>query len=333
LKVPAFIPAAAQGVLAFQVRSDDAEMKEICRLLDDSESHKLTQIERKFLHDFMGGCQVPLGVYAKREMDAIHIWISFSDAWNRLPRRTHFAIGEHEAVETASVVRQMKAVAPASVFVSSDLNEDDYLVRVLKAAGFQIACESLIAFRPVDFEIPGKADWLFFSSKNGVKHYFEKAASSVNQTTKLAAINNGTAEAIARLGYAVDFIGAGSDLRMIAKTFDARASGIIVFPQAQRSMQSIQKNMLKNQDTRTLVVYENYPKQDIAERTEQILVFTSPMSVQAYFAKHYLKAGQFVVSIGRTTTAKLRDFHIRAVKTAYEPSQWCLADEVFSLHV
>jgi hydroxymethylbilane synthase len=66
LKAPMFIPAPAQGVLAFQIREDDERLKEICSLLHDKESAFITEIERQILHDFEGGCQMPLGVYAEK---------------------------------------------------------------------------------------------------------------------------------------------------------------------------------------------------------------------------------------------------------------------------
>src|SRR5262249_30815118 len=65
LKSPMFIPAPAQGVLAFQIREADEEMKKVCEHLNDIESNVITSVERKILHDFQGGCQIPLGVFSK----------------------------------------------------------------------------------------------------------------------------------------------------------------------------------------------------------------------------------------------------------------------------
>jgi len=120
-------------------------------------------------------------------------------------------------------------------------------------------------------------------------------------------------------------------LQKIASDFDQIATGKIVFPQAKKSMQSIQKNLYINTDVNSLVVYENTPKVAVEQRSESILIFTSPMSAEAYFRIHAKGTHQTIVSIGKTTTRKLTELGITDVKTAFEPSSWSLADEVFSL--
>jgi uroporphyrinogen-III synthase len=62
----------------------------------------------------------------------------------------------------------------------------------------------------------------------------------------------------------------------------------IVFPQAKKSMQSIQNNLTKNKNVESLIVYHNQPKSTIDKRSEAVLIFTSPMSVEAYFTKYTL---------------------------------------------
>ena len=334
LKAPMFIPAPAQGVLAFQIREKDEELKKICELLNDEESAKITNIERQILHDFEGGCQMPLGVYAQKNGNGIDVWISQATAWNTIPKRTHIVISSEGKLNEKSVeqnvVSQLKSNRSTSVFISSDLNENDYLIRVLKAHNYKVNYESFIDFNPIDFEFPNDADWLFFSSKNGVKFFFNSPIHQfTNSPIKFAAINQGTAQAIYELGLRVDFIGQGSDLQKIAQDFDANASGKIVFAQAKKSMQSIQNNLLKNTDLVTLVIYNNTSKKNIQKRDEQLLVFTSPMSVEAYFSEHELNNDQTVISIGKTTTKKLKTLDIENAKTAFEPSNWCILDEIF----
>ena len=130
------------------------------------------------------------------------------------------------------------------------------------------------------------------------------------------------------MGLPVDFIGQGSDLQKIATDFDEVATGKIVFPQAKKSMQSIQKNLINNTDIESLVVYENQPLQNIEKQEAEILIFTSPMSVEAYFSKFKLDENQRVISIGKTTSKKLQDFSVNNVKTAFEPSYWSVLDEI-----
>ncbi|HRH58068.1 MAG TPA: hydroxymethylbilane synthase, partial [Chitinophagales bacterium] len=333
LKAPMFIPAPAQGVLAFQIREDDTELTKICKILNDEKSAQVTKIERQILHDFEGGCQMPLGVYAEKIEDDFHVWISQASAWNAIPKRIHAVIPNRQMEKrdfvAANLVSKLKNTKPASVFITSDLTENDYLVRVLKSHNYTVNYESFIEFKKTDFDYPQDADWLFFSSKNGVKYFFNSENINPNPDIKIAAINQGTAQAIYEIGYNVDFIGKGSDLKKIAVDFDYVASGKILFPQAKKSMQSIQKGLEKNHNIETVIVYENYPKESIHKRDEEILIFTSPMSVESYFSKFHSKENQQIISIGKTTTKKLQDFNVKDIKTAFEPSNWSVLDEVF----
>jgi hydroxymethylbilane synthase len=199
----------------------------------------------------------------------------------------------------------------------------------LKAQNYSVNYKTFIEFKQVDFDIPQDVNWLFFSSKNGVKYFFNTTIQQFsNSSIKLAAINQGTAQAIYELGLPVDFIGQGSDLQKIANDFDEVAFGKIVFPQAKKSMQSIQKNLINNTDVQSLVVYENQTLQNLEKQEAEILIFTSPMSVEAYFSKFKLDENQQVISIGRTTSKKLQDFSVNNVKTAFEPSYWSVLDEI-----
>lgn len=70
-----FVPAPAQGVLALQIRSVDAELQNILKQLNDSKVQKIVHLERSVLNLMDGGCQLPLGVYC----DNKYVHVSFSD--------------------------------------------------------------------------------------------------------------------------------------------------------------------------------------------------------------------------------------------------------------
>ena len=61
----AFLPACGQGALAIEIRDDDRKMRDLLAPLDDRESHVAAAAERAFLSALGGGCQVPIGAYAK----------------------------------------------------------------------------------------------------------------------------------------------------------------------------------------------------------------------------------------------------------------------------
>ena len=60
-----FIPAPAQGALAVQIRSDDNELAELVRRIDDENSRIAVETERYVLEIMHGGCSIPLGVYSQ----------------------------------------------------------------------------------------------------------------------------------------------------------------------------------------------------------------------------------------------------------------------------
>ena len=59
------IPAAGQGALAIEIRSDDAEISKLVQPLNDEETFSATAVEREFLCEVGGSCQVPVGVFAQ----------------------------------------------------------------------------------------------------------------------------------------------------------------------------------------------------------------------------------------------------------------------------
>ena len=61
LDPPDWLPAAGQGAIAVQVRSDDARMVAMMAALDHAETSRSTRAERAFMAALEGGCQVPIG--------------------------------------------------------------------------------------------------------------------------------------------------------------------------------------------------------------------------------------------------------------------------------
>lgn len=69
LELPAreFVPAPAQGVLAWQTNRDDTSTRMILKQLHHSEVSSCTNVERRVLQLMEGGCQLPLGVFCERD--------------------------------------------------------------------------------------------------------------------------------------------------------------------------------------------------------------------------------------------------------------------------
>ena len=61
------LPAVGQGAMVVEARSADAEIAEVLGKLDDPESRNAVIAERALLRELQGGCQVPLGAWARME--------------------------------------------------------------------------------------------------------------------------------------------------------------------------------------------------------------------------------------------------------------------------
>ncbi|MBK1790098.1 hydroxymethylbilane synthase [Persicirhabdus sediminis] len=60
-----FLPAASQGIVGFEIRSDDEESRKIVEGVTHYESMMQALAEREFLRLIDGGCHTPVGVYTQ----------------------------------------------------------------------------------------------------------------------------------------------------------------------------------------------------------------------------------------------------------------------------
>lgn len=67
LEPPAWLPAAGQGAIAVEMRTDDEVMSEILSHLNHRETDIAVRAERAFLAALDGGCQVPIGALASSD--------------------------------------------------------------------------------------------------------------------------------------------------------------------------------------------------------------------------------------------------------------------------
>ena len=66
-----FVPAPGQGALAVEVRRDDEEMMALLASIEHPPTRRAITAERAFLEVLGGGCQVPVGAYARSDGDTM----------------------------------------------------------------------------------------------------------------------------------------------------------------------------------------------------------------------------------------------------------------------
>jgi hydroxymethylbilane synthase len=87
-----FIPAPAQGVLAFQSRLEDLGTRRVLKNIHRSDVASCTNVERKALNLIEGGCHTPVGIYCERDSNGYyHVWAAIADTWNAPVRRVQIS--------------------------------------------------------------------------------------------------------------------------------------------------------------------------------------------------------------------------------------------------
>ncbi len=87
-----FVPAPAQGVLAFQTCTEDTQIRRLLRHIHHEDVAARTNIERRVLQLADGGCQMPIGVYCERDATGnYHVWAAKADSWNSPLKRARLS--------------------------------------------------------------------------------------------------------------------------------------------------------------------------------------------------------------------------------------------------
>ena len=73
ISVEDMLPQAGQGALGIEVHKDAKKTDNLVKALDDADSHLSVDAERALLAGLEGGCQVPIGVYARIKGNSISI--------------------------------------------------------------------------------------------------------------------------------------------------------------------------------------------------------------------------------------------------------------------
>jgi len=63
------VPAVGQGAIGIEIREDDEFMRHVCEAIGHPETMECVTAERVVMRKLEGGCQVPIGAYARYEDD------------------------------------------------------------------------------------------------------------------------------------------------------------------------------------------------------------------------------------------------------------------------
>jgi hydroxymethylbilane synthase len=144
-------------------------------------------------------------------------------------------------------------------------------------------------------------------------------------------MGSGSEEALRRKGYFADYTGEGVDTADVAEDFAKLANGtIILFPGAESPMRSIHQALSPDTKAIDLPVYETVLKEDVVLSTSEVLIFTSPSNVDAYFVDNLLEPYQKVIAIGKSTGRKFDEMGVK-YSLPFSPDEVGLAEAVFGI--
>jgi len=332
------VPAPAQGVLAIQIRAIDQELFDILQYINNSEVAEQIAVERKVLNLFDGGCHMPLGCYCEKIADHFHVWTTKSKDAEEFPDRLYLTASTTDGLAEKIVAKFdiENRKMPRKVFVSRELSEHSYFKKSLLKHNIEVDARSLIrtvpAIHKLDSFIFKHIDWVFFSSKNGIEYFFSLHP-KLPKDTKFGVVGRGSEDALKLLGKTVSFVGESGDTLEIAQEFAAIANGsTILFPSAKESLRTVQQALSPETKIIDLSVYETILEENIAQSFADILVFTSPSNVEAYFVDNLLEPGQKLVAIGKSTGNKLQEMNVPYILPA-SPDEIGLAEVVFGIDI
>lgn len=331
------VPSPAQGALGIQIRESDTALFDLLQQLNHQETVEEIAVERKVLNLFEGGCHMPLGCYCKKENGLYEVWVSKADSNEDFPDRLFYRVDSLEGLAEKIVDKyKSKRKLPKKVFISREIGEHSYFRRALEKHKIEIEGRSLIRTFPIVHVLDPfylkNLDWIFFSSRNCVDYFF-KLKPVLPKKVKFGVVGRGSEDALRRCGYLSDYVGEGGNIDEVSQAFAAVAEGKrVLFPRAQDSLLSMQKYLNPGTHIVDLPIYETVIEEDIDPTSADVLIFTSPSNVEAYFNKNLLYPEQQVIAIGHSTGRKFDEIGVKYI-LPYSPDEIGLSEAVFGIDI
>ncbi|MEI7422680.1 MAG: hydroxymethylbilane synthase [Prolixibacteraceae bacterium] len=361
------IPACSQGAIAIEIRENDEEIAALVGAINDPVTLTATNAERAFLRTLEGGCQIPVGSYSTIKGDQFEItgFIASIDGTEYLCENAEGSIDQ--AVELSvqlakklltmggrdilKAIRLEDPFAPGKelplkgkVFISTRaLEAGDTLPDLLKAKGATLLSLPMIEIRPVN-KLANKSadilnhlagyDWLFFTSRNGVAHFFrmlidQTGSSELPASLKVAVVGVKTASELEYYGYSPAFTGVSHGSAELAAEFCRTHSPKelkILLALGNLADDTLENVLGADNKVDRINVYETTePKtvddaliQRIKEGQYDLILFTSPSTFNHFssLVDNEVLQTLKIASIGTTTSRAIGEAGLNPLLTA-----------------
>ncbi|MEI8203751.1 MAG: hydroxymethylbilane synthase, partial [Bacteroidota bacterium] len=243
IETDVMIPACSQGAIAIEIRKNDTFIQDLLSKINDSETLITTSAERAFLKTLEGGCQIPVGSHSHIEGDTFFItgFISSIDGSAflkdsasapidkaveisiELAKKLYNSGGKEilEAIRNINLTNMQENLALQNKVIISTraIDPNDTLPDLLRAQGATFhplptidVVTSQLTQKEIEIIKDIKTfDWIFFTSKNGVLHFFKhlidvNGSTDLPKSIKFAVIGEKTASELEYYGYAPSFM-------------------------------------------------------------------------------------------------------------------------------
>ena len=217
-----------------------------------------------------------------------------------------------------------------SALLTQGIENRPFLGALLHENGWEILCQSFIETKTISFERElERYTWVFFSSRNGVRHFFSQSP-LLSERVKLAAIGQSTAAELSQFGTVV-FAGNSANTSEVGHDFAKLLSSIdeVLFPIGTDSLRSVQRQ-LSPSPVHDLICYET---QQLSETVPlfDAYVFSSPSNVKSFLSKNSIAPGSKVISFGASTTKALEHLELEKVVELKDYSDESIAMAIISV--
>lgn len=323
-----YVPAASQGVLALQTRSEDIDLIDALQKLQDQFTKQATEAERSLLHYFGGGCHMPLAIYAqKNEGNSLSLRISQANHPDEFPKRLFWPETKIENLDVKKLPSLIQEWNPQPFFISRKPEQAPYFMRHATQFKLHSSFTSLSETQPIDFEVPSfNFDVVIFNSEKAVEYFFQSQLPENYRQHLLVAAGFSTKQALAKFGLTAAYVCSKSDFTQISTTLQALVEGKkCLVPCSEQSAGTITKQI---EPFAHLTVVHTY--QTIA--TPHVIpdfgwyVFTSPSQVVSFSQLNKFNPDAHYFCLGPTTEATLRSFGLKNCYVSSEPTELSLLE-------
>ncbi len=191
---------------------------------------------------------------------------------------------------------------------------------------------------------PGKYDLLVFTSRKGVRGFFENLSDlrgnhNLPPELKIAVVGHATGTELEKYGYETAFMNPGTDGKDLAEYISENISGTgnrILLALGNKAPDFLETTLSEIATVKRINVYETIPLSTVDEeiallvqnRKADMCIFTSPSGFYAFLDVFHDANSLLLAAIGNTTAHAIRECGYEVAVTAPYPSSQSLVKSI-----